>query len=170
MELRRATLADAAQLAAFGRQAFVAAFGHCYAKADLDPFLEQVYGLEATRADLADPQMRVQLAVDGTGIAGYCLISLAPGWPMHARGKKPVTLHRLYVDPARTGQAIGARLMDWAIAAAREFGADEIQLSVWSENFGGQRFYARHGFEKVADIEFRVTNHLDEEFLFSVAL
>jgi len=170
MELRPATLDDAAELAEFGRHAFVTAFGHCYAKADLDPFLEQVYSEAATREDLTNPDVRIQLATDDAGIAGYCKIGLSAGWPEHARGANPVTLHRLYVDPARTGQAIGARLMDWAIDTAREHGADEVQLSVWSENFGGHRFYARYGFEKVADIDFWVTNHRDEEFLFSVLL
>ncbi len=53
---------------------------------------------------------------------------------------------------------------------ARDHGADEIQLSVWSENYGGHRFYARYGFEKIADIDFWVTNHRDEEFLFALQL
>jgi len=170
MQLRPATPDDAPALGAFGRHAFVAAFGHCYASADLDPFLEQVYSEVATRADLANPDMRIQLATDDAGIAGYCKMGLSPGWPEHARGSSPVTLHRLYVDPLRTGQAIGGRLMDWALDLARADGADEVQLSVWSENFGGQRFYQRYGFVKVADIDFWVTNHRDEEHLYSLLL
>lgn len=170
MQLRPATAADAPALGTFGRHAFVAAFGHCYAKADLDPFLEQVYGEAGVRAELLDPQVRVQLAVDDEGIAGFCKMKLVPGWPEHARGRRPVQLSQLYVDPARTGQAIGARLMDWALAMARGHGADEIQLSVWSENFGGQRFYRRYGFEKVADIAFWVTNHRDDEHLYSLLI
>ncbi len=135
--------------------------------ADLDPFLERVYGEYGLRSALADPLMRIQLAVDEGGIAGFCKMKLSAGWPEHALGRNPVQLMQLYVDPARTGQAIGARLMDWALETAREHGADEVQLSVWSENFGGHRFYERYGFAKVADIEFWVTNHRDEEFLFA---
>jgi len=58
-------------------------------------------------------------------------------------------------------------LMDWAMAVAAERNADEMQLSVWSGNDGAQRFYARYGFAKVADITFRVGEQLDEEFLFA---
>lgn len=170
MDLRPATPEDALALGAFGRNAFVAAFGHCYARADLDPFLERVYGEAGVLADIADPSVRIQLAVDDDGIAGFCKMKLEAGWPDHARGNRPVQLSQLYVDPARTGQAIGARLMDWALDMARSHGADEIQLSVWSENFGGQRFYERYGFEKVADIDFWVTNHRDEEFLYALFL
>ena len=42
-----------------------------------------------------------------------------------------------------------------------------MQLSVWSGNDGAQRFYARHGFAKVADVTFRVGEQIDEEFLFA---
>jgi len=170
MELRRATPEDAAALGAFGRRAFVAAFGHCYVRADLEPFLDRVYGKESLCAEMADPRTHIMLACDASGIAGFCKMRMVPGWPEHSRGHNAVELKQLYVDPARTGQAIGAPLMDWALAAARELGADEIQLSVWSENFGGQRFYARYGFERIADIEFWVTNHRDEEYLFALML
>jgi ribosomal protein S18 acetylase RimI-like enzyme len=56
--------------------------------------------------------------------------------------------------------------MDWAMVEARAYGADAIQLSVWSGNTDAQRFYARYGFVKVADIEFWVGEQCDEEFLF----
>jgi ribosomal protein S18 acetylase RimI-like enzyme len=57
--------------------------------------------------------------------------------------------------------------MDWIMDHARARGADEVQLSVWSGNPGAQRFYARYGFSKVADIHFMVGSHRDEEFLFA---
>ena len=71
------------------------------------------------------------------------------------------------VDAGASGGGIGAALMDWALAEARTFGADEIQLSVWSGNEGAQRFYQRYGFEKVADIDFWVGQQRDDEFLFA---
>ena len=42
-----------------------------------------------------------------------------------------------------------------------------MQISVYAENFGAHRFYQRYGFDKVADITFRVGDHLDPEFLFA---
>ena len=52
----------------------------------------------------------------------------------------------------------------------RARGAEALQLSVFSENFGAQRFYERYGFEHVADIDFWVGNHRDDEFLYELAL
>jgi hypothetical protein len=41
---------------------------------------------------------------------------------------------------------------------------------VWSENRAAQRFYARYGFAKIADIGFMVGSHRDEEFLLELRL
>ena len=100
-------------------------------------------------------------------MVGFCKLVMACGWPEHLRGTRAIELKQLYLEPALLGGGIGKRLMDWALAEARDDGADEMQLSVWSGNDGAQRFYARYGFEKVADIEFWVGNQCDEEFLYA---
>ena len=56
------------------------------------------------------------------------------------------------------------------MADARGWGGDAVQLSVFSENFGAQRFYRRHGFAHVAEIDFWVGNHRDHEFLYELPL
>ena len=108
---------------------------------------------------LATPSRRALLAA-----------GLACAWPELARGKRVIELKQLYTDPGLTGQGVGALLLDWARAEAFRRGADEIQLSVWNQNEGAQRFYARHGFAKVGDTTFRVGNHIDEEFVFALLL
>ena len=57
--------------------------------------------------------------------------------------------------------------MDWAMGEFTDRGADEVQISVFSGNEGAQRFYQRYGFEKVADVTFRVGTQIDAEFLFA---
>jgi ribosomal protein S18 acetylase RimI-like enzyme len=41
----------------------------------------------------------------------------------------------------------------------------EIVLGVFSENLGGQKFYARQGFEKIGEYYFAVGDHRDHEFI-----
>ena len=167
--LRPATAADAPALARLGREAFVAKFGHMYRPEDLAAFLAEVYTEEALAADLAHPGRLFQLAADpATGaLLAWCKLGLACGFPEHARGQHVLELKQLYTAPEATGQGLGAALMEWAMAEFAARGADEVQLSVWSGNAGAQRFYARYGFEKVADVTFRVGEQLDEEFLFA---
>lgn len=171
MILRNATPEDAPAVARLGRDAFCAAFGHLYQADDLDGFLKSAHSTQSVSAEIADPAMRFQLAVgDQGGLLGFCKLRMAPGSPEHVRGAPAIELKQLYTDPAATGRGIGAALMDWALATARSEGAAEVQLSVWSGNLGAQRFYARYGFEHIADIDFMVGRQRDEEFLFAKLL
>ncbi|PLK27925.1 GNAT family N-acetyltransferase [Novosphingobium sp. TH158] len=167
MILRPAGSADAPALARLGRDSFVAKFGDMYRPQDLSTFLEEAYSEAAIAAELANPQRLYHLAERDGALVGYCKLGLVCGFPEHARGKHVLELKQLYTAPGQTGGGIGKALMDWAMAEFAARGADEVQLSVWSGNEGAQRFYARYGFAKVADVTFRVGEQLDEEFLFA---
>lgn len=157
--------ADAPALSALGIAAFTAKFAHLYRPEDLIPFLIESYGEAGLRRELADPARRFCLARRGGIPLGWAKLALTCAFPEHARGQHPMELKQLYTAPAAQGAGIGAALMDWAMATFAHAGADEIQLSVWSENHAAQRFYARYGFHKVADVTFRVGRQLDHEFL-----
>jgi ribosomal protein S18 acetylase RimI-like enzyme len=170
VQLRPALATDIPALARLGRESFVAKFGTLYSSQDLATFLEQTHAEPAVAAELANSERRYCLAeIDGR-LVGYAKLGLACPFPDQARGTKTIEIKQFYTAPDMAGKGIGAALMDWSLGQARAEGADEIQLSVWSENDGAQRFYARYGFEKVADVTFRVGEQLDEEFLFSLLL
>lgn len=169
-QTRPATQADVPALARLGRESFVAKFGHLYKPSDLARFLEEVHSEAAVAGEMANPLCRYRVAEEAGALTGYCKLSLACGWPEYARGARAIELKQLYTAPGMGGRGIGAALIDWALATAREHGADEIQLSVYSDNAGAQRFYQRYGFEKIADITFAVGDQLDEEFLFGLRL
>lgn len=165
MNLRAATAADIPALSHLGEESFVAKFGHLYRPEDLAAFLAETYSPDAIRAELISPGRLYWLAELEGRLVAYCKLGLVCGFPEHVRGKHVIELKQLYTDPALVGQGIGSVLMDWALAEARARGADEMQMSVWSGNLGAQRFYARYGFAKVADVHFRVGAHRDDEFL-----
>lgn len=170
MIYRPATPADIPALAQLGRESFIDKFGDLYTPADLAAFLDQVHSEDAVAADMADPERLYRLAEEDGALAGYCKLGLGCGWPEYLRGTKAIELKQLYTAPGLTGKGIGAAMMDWVFTEARARGADEIQLSVYSENEGAQRFYARYGFEKVADITFAVGEQIDAEFLFAARI
>lgn len=172
MILRDATLADTAALATLGRDSFVATFGHLYSAANLQAFLEEVYSVDAVAQELADPALLHQLALDDDGgaLTGFIKLRNPSSYAEYSDAQRPLALCQLYTSPSRTGEGIGAALMDWALAYARKAGCDAVQLSVWSENFGAQKFYQRYGFGKIADIAFWVGDHRDDEFLYELRL
>ncbi len=173
MILREAARDDAGPLAVLAREAFVAAFGPLYQPDDLAAFLAEHRSRDAYAAQIADPDVRIMLAEHEYGaLSAYCLIKLGAQFPEHPepRPARPVMLSQLYCAATTTGQGTGARLMDWALAEARDFQADAITLSVFSENYGAQRFYQRFGFAHVADIYFWVGSHRDDELLYELRL
>lgn len=169
--LRDAAVADAAALSALGRSSFDAAFGHLYRPEDLAGFLDTAHDPAAVAAEIADPAFIHRLAVDADDILlGYCKLNAVSAYAAYSDAAAPIGLSQLYTDPALTGKGLGAALMDWALDTARGRGADAVQLSVWSENFGAQKFYQRNGFTKIADIDFWVGSHRDDEFLYELRL
>lgn len=167
---RPATLADVTALSELGRDSFIAKFGHLYRQEDLLPFLADTFSETAIAREIADPERLYYLAEQDARLVGYCKLGIPSTLPKHTDAVAPIEIKQLYTASDMTGQGIGAKLMDWALAEARARAADEIQLSVWSGNHDGQRFYARYGFRKVADIHFRVGEQLDDEFLFVLGL
>jgi ribosomal protein S18 acetylase RimI-like enzyme len=172
MELRPATTDDVATLVAFSRQSFVDAFGHLYQPADLAAFLDEWRSPARILAAVTHADAGVTLAEDNDALLGYCTVFHGKGFaerPAPAP-QRPALLSQLYCAREATGRGVGAALMEHALRAAQARGCDAIQLSVWSENFGAQRFYERYGFAKIADIDFWVGSHRDDEFLYERAL
>jgi diamine N-acetyltransferase len=167
LTLRTATTADLPALSALAIRAFVAKFGHLYSRANLDAFLAGSLSEAAFAADLADKTREIRLAERCGALLAFAKIGFVCGFPEHARGHRAMELKQLYAAPEAIGGGIGAMLMDWAMAEFASRQADEVQLSVYAENFDAHRFYRRYGFDKVADITFRVGDHIDPEFLFA---
>ncbi len=167
---RAATPADIQSLADLGAVSFVDAFGDLYSDEDLNLFLEQAYSAEVISAELANPDRIYRLAEQDGRLLGYCKLGLNGGFDHDFGERKVMDLKQLYLRGNTTGKGVGSDLMDWAIDEARARRYDVMALSVYSGNHGGQRFYERHGFKKIADTYFMVGNQRDDEYLFALEL
>ena len=170
MIFRPATLEDVPRLATLGRESFRAAFGQLYRSEDLSAFLEQVYSESAISQEVEGEECRHCLAEANGELVGYCKLRYPSWYAEHSDACNPIALGQLYTAPGRSGEGIGAALMDWAIEYSRSSGRDAIQLSVYAENFGAQKFYERYGFGKIAAITFTVGEQIDPEFLYELRL
>jgi ribosomal protein S18 acetylase RimI-like enzyme len=170
MILRPATPADAPALARLGADTFVAAFGHLYRPEDLAAFLEDVHNEAAVAAEIAGDECTHRLVEADGSLVAFCKLRYPTKFTEYSDARDPIELGQLYALPGYTGSGVGAQLMDWALEVARTRGHDAVLLSVYAENFGAQRFYQRHGFAKIADITFKVGDHLDPEYLYELKL
>jgi len=170
IEYRPATPEDAPALSELGRTSFVDAFGHLYSADNLGRFLENAYSQPAIEGELANPKRVFRIAERNGQMIGFCKIGFDVTLDHDSQGRRVMELKQLYLRGSETGSGLGAALMDWALAEGRVRGFDDVILSVWSQNFGAQRFYARYGFEKIGDTIFMVGDHRDEEHLMGLRL
>ncbi len=165
---RDAAPSDAAALAEFARDTWLATFGHLpYPPDDLRNYISEKYGEAVQRAEIADPDVRYRLALRGDTIVGYCMMGVLE---MPVDDAEGVELHRLYVSEDVKGAGVAAALMEDCIAWAREGGARALYLGVWEENHRAQRFYRRFGFEHHGEWKFMVGKHADRDLIFRLAL
>jgi ribosomal protein S18 acetylase RimI-like enzyme len=164
---RDARPVDAPILADLGRRTFIETFGHLYSREDLDTFLLN-HAEERWRATLADPEIQVRLAEEGGAAAGYA--TLAPrALPVEPEGSA-LELRQLYILSPWHGRGIAPVLMDWILAQARARGAEELYLSVWTDNARAKSFYRRYGFTYVAPYAFMVGDQADEDEIWRLKL
>jgi ribosomal protein S18 acetylase RimI-like enzyme len=168
--IRRASAADAAALSRIGRETFTITFGHLYPPEDLAAFLDDSHSQAAYAKLLANPRYGLWLLEDdakgedvravGFAVAGPC------GLPHPDVASADGELKRLYLLPEVQNGGWGAKLFAESIDWMQREGPRRIWISVWSENHGAQRFYARHGFAKVAEYEFPVGRQRDIEYMY----
>ena len=160
--IRDATAADLPAVDRIFRQSFCDTFGHLYAQADLDAFLGQ-FTPEAWAEEFDDGSYRFRVAeVDGE-VIGF--LKLGPSaLPIQTRARA-IELRQLYVLKEQHGSGLAAALTDWAVDEARQQGAQELYLTVYTDNHRARRFYDRYGFQEVGRYDFMVGNHADEDII-----
>ncbi|GAB1594464.1 GNAT family N-acetyltransferase [Lysobacter claricitrinus] len=164
LQIRRATVDDAATLSSLATATFVESFGHLYSREDLRAFLDDAYDVGKQATILSHPDYAVWLLEDDGRAVGHCAAGPC-GLPHADVAPGDRELKRLYVLREVQNGGQGARLMDTAMAWLERDGPHTLWVGVWSENAGAQRFYARYGFEKVGTYEFPVGRVRDLEFI-----
>lgn len=166
--MRTATADDAMLLSALGERTFRETFGDLYSEANLALFLRN-HGAERWAGELADPSYAVRLATAEAEPVAYCKLG-PPSLPFDPGARRAIELRQLYVLAPWHGSGLAAALMDWAIATARQRGAQDMYLSVFTQNPRARRFYARYGFVEVGPYAFMVGDQADEDIVCRLVL
>lgn len=164
LAIRRASVADAETVSRIATQTFIETFGHLYPDEDLQAFIRDSYAVEKQAVILGHRDYAVWLLErDGEPVghaaAGPC------GLPHPQVQAGDGELKRLYVLARVQNGGWGGKLFQAALDWLERDGPRTLWIGVWSQNLGAQRFYARHGFERVGDYEFPVGRVRDHEFI-----
>ncbi|MFL6800273.1 MAG: GNAT family N-acetyltransferase [Sphingomicrobium sp.] len=158
---------DAATLDRIFEISFCDTFAHLYRPEDLDAFLAS-FGIADWEAELRDPAYAFRIAeADGVPV-GY--VKLGPvKIPVKTNGAA-ILLNQLYVLKEHHGAGLARELMDWALAEAHRRGAEELYLTVFTDNHRARSFYERYGFEAVGRYDFMVGSHADQDLIMRKSL
>lgn len=166
---RTPTVADTEALCQLGRDTFVETFGTLYSAKDLNHFLVTVFGPGGMPDEMNDAGLAFQVAEDGGELVGYCKVG-----DLHTEvdtgTRRGLELRQLYVRRSHQGAGVAARLMQWGLNELRRRGAEDVYLSVFSENVRAQRFYARYGFVEIGRNIFMVGDQADDDRIWKLAL
>jgi len=163
--IRRATPADAAALAELGGATFVETFGHLYPPEDLQSFLAKDHSPEKWSRTLADSHRAVWIAEHPGGRKIGFIVVGACKLPVENLESNAGEVQQLYVFAEFQNLRLGARLIEAGLAWLESQQRLPVYIGVWSENYGGHRFYARYGFSKVGEYGFPVGATVDREFI-----
>lgn len=148
MRVRKATLADAAALTAFGRRVFGQTFEAGNDPRDLEAYLDGAYVEARQQEELADSTIETLFVEDEGALVAFAqLRDRPPG--AGVTGPQPVELWRFYVDFAWHGRGVAQTLMAAVEDAARARGGGTLWLGVWERNVRAQAFYRKEGFTVV---------------------
>lgn len=173
MRIARGQPDDARPLAEFARSAFLAAYGGNDPSEHVLRYVNEAFTEKSLEADLRDADTTVLLARPGDSaqrgadcMVGY--VTLRNQRPIDGIAEpSPVQLERIYVDAAHHGGGVGSRLIEAAIATIASAGGGTIWLSVWQENLRAQKFYTRHGFERVGETFFMMGPVREDDFVYA---
>lgn len=167
--LRRATAADAQDIAALFHASFTATFGHLYPRQDLAAFLADC-SVARFAAELADPGFATMVGEDAAGrLIGYA--TLGPqALPVPGNGRRRIVLRQLYLAEEAKGTGLAQALVAWALDEAASRGFDDILLTVFVDNRRARRLYEAFGFREVGRYPFRVGETVDDDRILARAL
>ena len=151
--IRRASIADAASLAALAAQTFAETFAKDNTAEDLSAHLRSAYGVPQQSAELEDPQVVTLLGFKGDVLVGFVQVRSGNA-PSCVVDDRPVELQRLYVAASEHGTGLAAALMQQVRLAAQEFSGTHLWLGVWERNPRAIAFYRKAGFVEVGSHTF----------------
>lgn len=160
LDVRHARPSDAFAVSEFAAQTFTLACPPTLARVHIDAYIRENLSPTQFDAHIAHPDHDVFVAAVGPEILGYTLALFGPdGSPAPGLGVtlNPVgLLSKCYTAPKVHGTKAGASLLVAAEERARERHAEGLWLNTNAHNIRAQRFYRKHGFSCVGNIDFVV--------------
>ena len=153
MEITKALPSNLSELAEFARSTYSTAFGKEMGLAALNQHLtDKMTDEHFKEMHLADVFYLVRENGELVGFAQVGIVDKT--YEKHVADFDPSgrELRRLYVKTEWQSQGIGSELIAKALGDLEMTGIKNAYVTTWETNFGAQRLYRKHGFDKIGEI------------------
>jgi len=165
VNIRIATPADAATLAAISLKTFADTFSPYNTAADMDAYTSVAFGEEKQRREIETEGVVTLLVEEDDETIAYAQLRHTSGAP-HG----DLEIARFYVDHPHHGRGVAQKLMDAVEENARALGARRIWLGVWENNLRAIAFYRKRGFEQCGAQPFLLGSDLQTDWVMNRTL
>lgn len=165
VSIRPCTPGDAVALSTVAAATFLETYAGIVEGRDILHHCQTTHAVAAYEALLADPARRLFLAEMEPGGAPVGFILVSPPDLPTPTGEGDIELTRIYLLHRFHGTGLGRRLLDTAVATAREAGARRLLLAVYSRNERADAFYRRNGFSQVGTRIFHVGDNGYDDYI-----
>lgn len=169
IQIRVATMADVAAVAAFAARTFSETFGAYNRPEDMAAYMSAAFAPAIEARAIAASNEVVLLAHAGepagdSVLAGYAHLSISNASPSVSRGD-PLELKRFYVASEWHGRGIAQALMGRVRECATELGARTLWLGVWEQNLRAIAFYRKVGFRETGTQPFQLGDDVQTDLV-----
>ena len=154
-QIRHASAADAATLAALAERTFRDTFTEVNTPENMAAHAAASYGIDKQREEIESDRIRTLLVeLDGV-VAGYAQLRNGHH-PDCVSAENAIELWRFYIDRSGIGRGLAQRLMQAVVVEAAEWNGRALWLGVWERNPRAIAFYRKCGFVEVGAHVFRL--------------
>jgi ribosomal protein S18 acetylase RimI-like enzyme len=161
VQVKKADVNDLWLLCSICRLSYSENFAGHWNEGGLSWYLENVYGLEAMRSDLVNPDINYFVAYVDHEPAGFMKLKLHSSLGKQSE-RSDLEIEKLYFRLPFQGKGIGRKLMSMALEIARTLDKTIVWLGVIDTNDRAIEFYKQMGFTFYDKVKLDVPYFKDE--------
>lgn len=146
MKIEKASIEDIDLLLELGKTTFAQTFAADNTPENMAAYMNRAFTHEKLKSELEHLNSEFYLVRIDEEAIGYLKVNTANA-QTEPQPHNTLEIERIYVLKDFYGQGIGLKLLEKAIAIAREKHLKSIWLGVWERNHRALRFYEKNGFQ-----------------------
>lgn len=167
VSIRKAQSTDLGDLLHMARTAFLQAFTAGNKPENVEAYLAEAFTLTQFEKELDNPASTFFVAELEGEIIAYTKVNLVPA-QTDLHDPDSLEIARLYVLEHHLGSGLGKKLLETAIAFAKQHQKKYLWLGVWEHNTRAIRFYEKNGLRIFGSHPFPFGDEVQTDYLMRI--